>query len=127
MKKLVLGLIIILAATAGMAQNKTLVAVIENSKASFTQTETTSTTKFQLNAAYTQIQDLLDKAAQVPTMKLTAVAKNNTLYDLVLVTTEQNQAEYVHKMFLTLGIEKISVDGKESKLENLPEILANLK
>jgi hypothetical protein len=127
MKKLILGLVVLLASTATIAQNKALVAKIENSKAAFTQTETTSTTKFELAASYDQIQALQNKASEVPTMKFSATPQKNNVYDCVLVTTEQNHVEYVHKMFLTLGIANISVDGKESTIDELPEILTNLK
>ncbi|HLP10581.1 MAG TPA: hypothetical protein VK177_01550 [Flavobacteriales bacterium] len=126
MKKLFLSLVIVFASSAVMAQ-KPLVAKIENSKASFIQTETTSTTKFELSASYSQIQDLQNKASQMQTIKFVAVAKTNNVYECQLTATEQNHAEYVHKMFLTLGIESISVDGKESSIEELPQVLTKLK
>lgn len=128
MKKLIITACVILSSIVSIAQSKTLVAKIDNNKTSFTQNATGSITTFELNATADQIKNIKNQAAEISDkMQFAATLKNDGVYSCVLTITHQNHAEYVHKMFVYLGIKEIKVDGKTKPVDELAEVLKNLK
>jgi len=128
MKKLIVTACVILSSVVSIAQTKTLVAKIENNKTSFTQNPTGSITKFELTATADQIKNLKNQAAEISDkMQFVATLKAEGVYSCVLTITHQNHAEYVHKMFVYLGIKEITIDGKNKSVDDLSEVLKSLK
>jgi hypothetical protein len=128
MKKILIAFLSVFIAATAMAQQKNLVAKIKKEKSSFVQTASGSVTKFELSTTYAEIEKLKAKAGEISDkMTIKVDALNNTTFSCVLTITHQNQAEYVHKMFVYLGITKISVDGVEKPVEDLIQTLKGLK
>jgi hypothetical protein len=129
MKKLIASALFVVASLTSIAQSKSLVAKIDNNKASFSQTADGSTTKFQLSATADQIKSLKNQAATLSDRIQLAVeaGKEKTNYNCVLTITHQNHAEYVHKMFVYLGINEIKIDGVVKPVADLSDALKNLK
>ncbi len=130
MKKLIVSTFLVVASIASMAQSKSLVAKIDNNKASFSQTADGSVTKFQITATAEQIKNLKDQAANLSDkmqFKALSSVTDKLVYECVLTITHQNHAEYVHKMFVYLGITQIKVDGVVKPVDDLATVLNNLK
>lgn len=130
MKKLMVSVFLVVASIASIAQSKSLVAKIDNNKASFSQTAEGSVTKFQITATAEQIKNLKNQAATLSDkMQFAAVSSTSdkSVYECVLTITHQNHAEYVHKMFVYLGITQIKVDGVVKSVDDIASVLNNLK
>lgn len=128
MKKLFAFTFALLIATVSFAQQKNIVAKIKKEKGTFVQTNNGSVTTFQLSTSYNEIEKLKAKADELSdkmTLKVDAI--DNTNFTCVLSINHQNHAEYVHKMFVYLGITSITVDGVEKPLDDLIATLKGLR
>ena len=128
MKKTLITLFFALLTVTIFAQGKQITAKFKNEKTSFQQTTDGSVTKFDLVATEQQISNLKAQASSIPDKMQISITKNtDKTYSCVLTVTHQNHPEYVHKMFVYLGIESFIIDGKEKKLDELVNTLKTLK
>jgi hypothetical protein len=128
MKKILLALFTLTLSLASFAQSKNLTAQLKNEKATFSQTENGSVTVFDLNTNEGQIKELKAQASSiVEKMELSVVKNGEGKYTCRLNIYHQNHAEYVHKMFVYLGIDGFTLDGKKKNLDELPAVLKALK
>ena len=109
------------------AQVNNAVAVLKNSKETFTQTATTSLTKFELKCTESEYKMIKAKALELSErLTFTASTLGKNLYACELNIIHQNHAEYVQKMFMSLGITTFEYEGRRHAIVELPAILKSL-
>lgn len=125
--KFLLGLLLTVFNFSVFAQTNNAVAVIKNSKESFTQTASTSTTKFDLKCTESEYKMIKAKALELSDrLTLTASTSGKNLYSCELKINNQNHAEYVQKMMMSFGIQNFEFDGKRYSISELSNILKGL-
>jgi hypothetical protein len=117
MKKVLIAIVPMFMAVAAFAQGK---VEITSSKQTFVQSEVGSTTQFTFVGTDVEMNALKEKAATMR-LRLTLESERNAsgTYTCKLNVKQQNHAEYAAKMFLTLGFEKVTVDGTEKPVADL--------
>lgn len=123
MKKIFLSACFLFLGISGFSQQ----AIITKEKGNFTQTEKSSKTIFKLSATEAELKRMKEQVSDLKDRLIfSAKPAGRGLYDCVLTVTDQAFPEYVHKMFLTMGIQSLVVDGKETPISELPAILKSM-
>ena len=124
-KLIVVALLPVFMGVASFAQGT---VEITTSKQTFVQSETGSVTQFTYTGTATEVTALQEKAVRLKVRLSLEMTKNaNGSYACKLIITQQNHAEYAVKMFLSLGIEKVTVDGAEKPVDELATDLNAMK
>ncbi len=122
MKKLWIFVVLCVLVAGAVAQGP--VAVFSSSVRPFEVSGNGSVTRFSLLADDAQIAAVQAEAAKYPEMiNLSVTPSTQGMYSCVLEVTGQPEPEYVHKMFLAFGIEKLQVNGQQEPLSALVSVL----
>jgi hypothetical protein len=122
MKKFWTFVVLCVLAVGAVAQGP--VAVFSNSVRPFEVNGNGSVTRFSLLADDAQIAAVQAEAAKYPEMiSLSVTPSTPGMFSCVLEVTGQPEPEYVHKMFLAFGIEKLQVNGEQQPLSGLVALL----
>ena len=109
---------------SGMAQAK---ITIPSGTDTFTATEKGSVTKFIFEGTAEELKDMKEKAVALKDRLQLEFTKNDQGgYNAVMVVDHQPQAEYVQKMFITLGVKTFFVEGAEMSVQELSGVLYNM-
>ena len=122
MKKLWIFIVFCVLATSAIAQGP--VAVFSHSVRPFEVNGNTTITRFSLLADDAQIAAVQAEAAKYPEMiSLGVIPSTPGMYSCVLEVNGQPEPEYVHKMFIAFGVEKLQINGEQQPLSGLVAIL----
>lgn len=100
------------------------IVVLSETASDYTQTETGYTLNFKLDASSAELAEIEAKVATMSgriLMTVTLITEGH--YNVVYTVEHQNQPEYVHKMMLVSGFDKVQYQGADFGLNKVIDVL----
>lgn len=116
-------ILIVLFLTQTICFSKT-VMYLEDKSENYEQTETGYVVNFNLSATQNELLSINQDVEKLSDrLTLTTSLLTSNMYKCVLVVDHQNQPEYVYKMLLSIGVDRLNFKGEDFDLIKIIEIL----
>lgn len=100
------------------------IVILSDIPEDYTQTETGYVVNFKLDASSSELAEIETKVANISDrVTMTVILISEGHYNVTYTVNHQNQAEYVHKMMLVSGFNKVNYQGTEYGLTKVIDVL----